>query len=131
MRHERFDVRRLAAVDMHALSGTDRRRRVIIAEFLAGAIGGAAVALFLLLTADDALDTALGLYALGVAANYAPLSAHALSLRSPQQLRRELVGVDLPAELRYYTRAQFLVFVPFLLVLLALLPAARSSGPRS
>ena len=36
-----LDVRRLAAVDMHGIAGTSRRRQLIRAEFLAGAICGA------------------------------------------------------------------------------------------
>ncbi len=122
MAHRAVDVRRLAAVDMHALSGTNLRRRLIIAEFLSGAIGGAAIALFVLFTSDSALGTAVAAYAFGVAANYVPLAAYALSMRSAGRLRRELAGVDLQAELRHYTRAQFLVFVPLLLVWLALRP---------
>jgi hypothetical protein len=35
------DVRRLAAVDMHGARGSLLRRRVILAEFVLGAIGGA------------------------------------------------------------------------------------------
>lgn len=109
-------MRRLAAVDMHALSGTDLRRRVIIAEFVGAVIVGVAIALWLLLSTDETIGTLIAIYVLGIAANYVPLAGHALSLRSRERLERELVGVDLPAELRYYTRAQFLVFVPLLFV---------------
>ncbi len=49
-----------------------------------------------------------------------PLAIHALSLRSRAGLRRELRGVDLRAELRYYTRAQIWVFVPLSFVWFAL-----------
>lgn len=110
------DVRRLAAVDMHALKGTDLRRRIIIAEFVAAAIGGFAVALYLLLGIGGTVATVIGLYTLGIAANYVPLAIHALSLRRPARLREELRGVDLRGELRYYTRAQFWVFVPLIFV---------------
>jgi hypothetical protein len=118
--HPLVDVRRLAAVDMHALSGTDRRRRIIIAEFVLGAIGGIGIGLFLLLSGAGTFGTVLGLWAVGVGINYVPLALHAISLRSPRRLRAELRGVDLRSELRYYTRAQFWVFVPLTFVWFAL-----------
>ena len=105
---------------MHALRGTDTRRRVILAEFVLGAIVGIGIGIFLLFSAADALDSAVGAWALGIGVNYVPLAVHALSLRSRARLRRELRGVDLPAELRYYTRAQFWVFVPLSFVWFAL-----------
>lgn len=108
------DVRRLAAVDMHALKGTDLRRRVIIAEFVLAALGGLAIGLYLLLGVGGAVSAVVGLYAIGVGANYVPLAIHALSLRQPARLREELRGVDLNGELRYYTLAQFWVFVPLI-----------------
>ncbi|MDX6622152.1 MAG: hypothetical protein QOE75_84 [Solirubrobacterales bacterium] len=101
---------------MHALKGTDLRRRVIIAEFLLAAVGGLGVGLYLLLGVGGTVGTILGLYAIGVAANYVPLAIHALSLRRPARLREELRGVDLRGELRHYTLAQFWVFVPLLFV---------------
>jgi hypothetical protein len=110
------DVRRLAAVDMHALKGTDLRRRVIIAEFVLAAVGGLAIGAYMLLWVGGTVGTILGLYAVGVAANYVPLAIHALSLRRPARLREELRGVDLRGELRHYTLAQFWVFVPLLFV---------------
>jgi len=116
MRTHPVDVRRLAAVDMHALTGTELRRRVIIAEFVLAAVGGLAIGLYLLLGVGGTLATIVGLYTLGVAANYVPLAIHALSLRRPARLREELRGVDLRGELRYYTLAQFWVFVPLLFV---------------
>lgn len=105
---------------MHALKGTELRRRVIIAEFVLAAVGGIAIGLYMLIGVGGAVGTVLGLYAIGVAANYVPLAWHALSLRQPARLREELRGVDLQDELRYYTLAQFWVFVPLLFVWFAL-----------
>jgi hypothetical protein len=116
---EASDVRRLTAIDMHALEGTALRRRIIIAEFIAGAASGILIGAFLVL-AGGAVSAILGLYAIGVGANYVPLAAHALSLRDPADLEAELRGVDLRAELRRYTGWQFYVFVPLLFVWLAL-----------
>lgn len=108
------DVRRLAAVDLHGLNGTAFRRRLIIAEFLFGALGGFAIGLYLLVLAGGGTSAKiLGIYAIGVAANYVPLLLHALTLRRPHRLRQELSGVDLRRELRHYTVAQMWVFVPF------------------
>jgi hypothetical protein len=36
---EPLDVRRLAALDLHGVAGTRRRRRLIRAEFVLGAVG--------------------------------------------------------------------------------------------
>lgn len=109
-----LDVRRLAAVDMHGLKGSALRRRLIVAEFLGGAVVGVAIGIYLVLTAASAIGVVIGIYALGVAANYAVLSAHTFSLGKGTALAAELRGVDLRAELRHYTKTQFWVFVPFL-----------------
>ena len=119
------DVRRLAAVDMHGVSGTSFRRRVIIAEFLLGVIGGIGIGLFLLLTADGAAAIVVGVWAIGIGANYVPLALHILSLRKPADLRTELAEADIREELRGYTRSQLWVFLPFLFVGLALPSATR------
>lgn len=116
MRKPPVDVRRLAAVDMHALKGTELRRRVIIAEFVLAVLGGFAIGLYVLVAIGGVVGTIAGLYAIGVGANYLPLAYHALSLRRPERLRAELRGVDLRGELRYYTAAQFWVFVPLAFV---------------
>lgn len=118
-----LDVRRLAAVDMHGLRGSALRRRLIIVEFLAGAIGGLAIGLYLILDSASAVGVVIGVGALGIAVNYAVLSAYTLSLRQGAALAVELRGADLRAELRHHTKAQFWVFVPFLFALLS-----RKSG---
>jgi adenosylmethionine-8-amino-7-oxononanoate aminotransferase len=41
------DVRRLAAVDMHGAHGTLLRRRIILAEFVLGALAGTGLGIFL------------------------------------------------------------------------------------
>jgi len=113
------DVRRLAAVDMYGTQGTERRRRIIIAEFVLAALGGIAVGLYLLLAAGGAAIV-IGVVAIGVGVNYVPLAAHAISLRAPATLRAELAGSDVRGELRRYSVSQFWVFVPFLFAVLAL-----------
>jgi len=122
------DVRRLAAVDMHGLNGTALRRRLILFEFAFGAVAGIAIGLFLIVASSSPLGVLLGIYAVGVAANYAPLAIHAASLRRPAALRSELRDVDIRAELRHYTRAQLWVFMPLLFVWLDLRQSASRPG---
>ena len=119
LRNRFVNVRRLAAVDMHGLNGTVLRRRLIIAEFVLSALAGIGIGLFLLFSTPDAVGIVLGLYAIGVGANYVPAAIHALSLRSPARLKAELAGADVESELRHYTAAQLWVFVPLLFVWLA------------
>ena len=57
---------------------------------------------------------------LGVAANYIPLAAHAVSLIRPGALDAGLTGVDVAASLRHYTGVQFWVLAPFLFIPLAI-----------
>jgi hypothetical protein len=121
-----MDVRRLAAIDMHGLHGTVRRRRIILAEFLGGAVGGVAIGLVLLLSGSDApLPLVLGAWALGIGINYVPLAIHAIDFSRGGRLEAELAGVDIPAELRHYTITQFWIAVPALFAVLSVVRAAR------
>ncbi len=120
------DVRRLAAIDMHGLHGTRRRRRIILAEFLAGAVGGVAIGLVLLLAGSHAaLQIALGAWVLGIGVNYMPLALHAIEFVRPGKLEAELDGVDIPAELRHYTVTQFWIAIPALFAVLSVAQFAR------
>ena len=121
-----MNVRRLAALDMHGTRGTRRRRRVILAEFALGTVGAAALGVWAL-TWSGADGLVLGVWLLGIAANYLPLTAHVLTLWPPGKLEAELAGADLRAELHHYTRAQFRVLVPFWVAGLALAQARRAT----
>lgn len=122
----RLDVRRLAALDMHGLRGTRLRRHVILAEFALGTVGAAALGVWAL-TWGDAVGVILGVWLLGLAANYFPLTAQALSLWPSGELKAELADVDLRAELRRYTRAQVWVLVPFWVAVLAVTQRRRAT----
>jgi hypothetical protein len=122
----RINVRRLAALDMHGTRGTRRRRRVILAEFALGTVAGVALGAWAL-TWGGVADVVLGIWLLGLAANYLPLTAHVLALWHPGALEAELAGADLGAELRHYTRAQVWVLVPFWVAGLALAQARRAA----
>jgi hypothetical protein len=116
----RIDVRRLAAVDMYGSAGARWRRWVILVEFLAGVVGIALIAVLLLRPGAGMGTTVVAAWLLGVAVNYVPLALHALSLIRPGALTAELAGVDIGAELRHYTTAQFWLFVPLVLAVLAI-----------
>jgi hypothetical protein len=122
----RLDVRRLAALDMHGTRGTRRRRRLILAEFVFGTIGGVALGVWAL-TWGGVVGVGLGIWLLGLAANYLPLTAHVLALWRPGALKVELAGADVPAELHHYTRVQGWVLVPFWIAGLALAQARRTA----
>ena len=115
------DVRRLAAVDMWGAAGTRFRRRIILAEFVAGATLGVALGILVLVTADSTAWMVFGAYLVGVCLNYVPLALHAASLYPPERLEAELEGVDIGRELRRYTVLQVWLFVPVLFVALAVI----------
>lgn len=116
----RLNVRRLAAVDMHGSRGATIRRRVILAEFIVGAVALMLAGLWGLVGTGSVGWQVLGSLSIGVGLNYVPLTLHALALSRPGALDAELSGVDLDREGRYYTLAQFWVFVPLSLVVMAL-----------
>ena len=120
-----LDVRRLAALDMHGARGTRRRRWVILGEFAFGTVGSAALGLWAL-TWGGAVGVILGIWLLGIAANYLPLTVHVLALWRRPALDAELAGIDMRAELRNYTRAQVWVLVPFWIAGLALARRRRA-----
>jgi hypothetical protein len=120
------DVRRLAAIDMYGLHGTRRRRRIILAEFLAGAGGGLAIGLVLLLAGSHAaFNVALGAWVLGIGVNYVPLALYAIQFSRPGKLEAELDGADIRAELRHYTVMQFWIAIPALFAVLSVAQSAR------
>jgi len=114
----RLDVRRLAAIDMWGSAGARWRRWVILAEFLLGVVGCGVLGV-LALSQDGVLQTAVGCWLIGVAANYLPLSVYALTLIRPGALEAEIRDVDVAGELRHHTTAQFWMAVPLLVLVLA------------
>ena len=123
----RVDIRRLAAVDMYGARGTRRRRRVIVAEFVLGAVVGTAIGLAVAIGFPGAGWVVFGAWLTGVSLNYAPLAIHAVSLFPGHRLEAELAGVDIGRELRHYTVVQFWIAVPLLFVVLAV--AQLRDGP--
>jgi hypothetical protein len=121
------DVRQLAAVDMHGARGSVLRRRVILAEFVLGAIGGAAFGVWALASWNGAVGLLFGLYLLGLGANYLVLAVEVITLWPDGALDAELRDIDIRAALRHYTVTQVWVFVPYLFAALAL---AQRRGPR-
>jgi ABC-type Fe3+-siderophore transport system permease subunit len=124
-----LDVRRLAALDMHGLAGARMRRRVILAEFVLGAVGCIVIGL---LTATRAPGTGwrvIGVWLAGIGVNYVALALHAMSLSRTGALDAELAGVAVGSELRRYTYLQLWIVVPLLLAVLAALQLRRRQTP--
>ena len=125
-----LDVRRLAALDMHGLAGTRLRRGVILAEFIAGAVGCVVVGLLTATRTPAWGWRVVGVWLAGIGVNYAVLTLQALSLSRPGALDAELAGVDVGTELRRYTVLQLWIAVPLLLVALAAGQSCAPPGPR-
>jgi hypothetical protein len=119
-----WSVRRFAAVDMFGASGTLRRRRIILAEFVFGSVGLWVFSIFMLSQGFGLV----GIVVAGLALNYSALACYAILLYPSGRLERELTGVNLRSELRRYTSGQLLVLVPGLLFLLAILEVIRRTA---
>jgi hypothetical protein len=113
------DVRRLAAIDMYGTRGTMRRRRIILTEFVLGAIAMIAFGVWLAMVSGTLFDRAFGLYIVLAGINYVPLALYAIVLIRPDALDQELAGVDTLREMRRYGRLQLWIFVPLSLVVMA------------
>ena len=118
------NVRRLAAIDMYGLRGTERRRRLILAEFIFGAVAVVAFGVWFIAAADRPADRLVGIVIIGVGLNYVPLTLYAIGLLRPGALDAELAGVDTGREIRRYGLLQVWILVPLSLVVLATREAA-------
>jgi hypothetical protein len=106
-----------------ASTGSLRRRRIIRAEFVLGCVVALVFGAFLLARGVGLV----GLWILGIGVNYIPL---AVVLFPGDRIERELAGVDLPAEIRRTTVAQFALLVPFLGGIVAVAQLARRVAAR-
>jgi len=122
------NVRRLAAVDMYGTAGTIRRRRIILVEFIVGALVCPALGARLVVLGPGP-ELWFGLWLIGIGINYVPLAIHALVLSRPGALDRELAGVDVGRELRRYGVSQVWLFVPLLVAVVALAQLHRRATP--
>jgi hypothetical protein len=123
-----MNVRRLAAIDMYGTQGTTRRRRIILAEFVAGVVGMAGMGIWVLTQSSGSDGRAFGLWLMGAGLNYAPLAWYALILSRPGVLDLELAGVDTSRELRRYGILQLWILVPLSLVIFAARDALGGRG---
>ena len=107
---------------MHGTYGSMRRRRIILAEYVFGAVASLWIGGYLTASASG-WPAALGWYVVGVGINYVALAANAVDLSRPGVLDRELAEADLRADVGFYIRAQMLLFVPLLVAVLAVRPS--------
>jgi hypothetical protein len=120
-----FRVRRLAAIDMYGTRGTVRRRRLVLAEFLLGCLVSLALGGYVLWR-GGLEGWLVGLWLIGIGANYLSLSIHALDLARSDRLSAEIAAIDdLAAQSRYYSIAQIRLFVPGLVAVRALTSIRR------
>jgi hypothetical protein len=121
---------------MHGSRGTARRKRIILAEFIAGLAATVALGTWLAIEASGPGTRIFGVWLIGAGANYAPLAVYAVLLSRPGALEAELAGVDAGQELRRYSVLQLWILVPLSLVAMTTLgrkPAPdqlRRTGPR-
>jgi len=120
-------VRRLAAIDMYGLRGSARRRRIVVAEFVAGALLLTGFGIWLLTRASSAGAVVFGGWMTGVGLNYVPLACHALWLNGRGRLEAELAGVDVGRELRRYSVWQLWILVPLAIPVISARALARST----
>jgi len=112
------NVRRFAAIDMYGVHGTTRRRRIILAEFIAGVVVMVAFGIWLVAYASSPGARIFGIWMIGAGLNYAPLAAYAIALSRAGALDAELANVDTGRELRRYSLLQLWILVPASLVVL-------------
>ena len=100
---------------MYGTGGAQRRRRLIRAEFMTGAIGCGLLGILTLLQGAGAWIV-VGAWLLGLGANYTVLALEAARLSRPNALEEELSGVEIRQALRAATRDQLWILVPLALV---------------
>jgi hypothetical protein len=110
---------------MYGTRGTNRRRRIVYAEFIAGACACSLLGILALVTGS--LGWVLfGAWLVGVGINCVAMALEAGRLSRPGALEAEMAGLELRQELRSATKAQLWIAVPFA-VCLAAVSRARPS----
>ena len=109
---------------MWGTAGSQRRRRLIRAEFVAGAVGCTGLGAFVVATGTG-LWVAVGVWLLGAGANYVPLALYARALSRPGALEAELHDTDLRSELRRAGVRQLWIVVPFAVAVSAVAHESR------
>jgi hypothetical protein len=115
-----LDVRRLAALDMWGTAGTLRRRKIIRAEFLLGAIGCTGLGAYVIASGSGWM-LPLEAWLVGAGINYIPLAHEAQSLSQPGALEQELRDADMRHELRRAGVQQLWIAVPLAVAVFALI----------
>ena len=113
-------------MDMWGTAGTLRRRRVIRAEFVIGAIGCTLFGVLVLVTAGSVTWALLGAWLVGAGVNYVPLALYARSLSEPGALEAELHDLDVRRELRKAGAQQLWIAVPLVVAIAALATEAAA-----
>ena len=121
----KMEPRRLAALDMWGTAGSLRRRHVIRAEFVIGALGCTALGVGLLITASTLVRALVGVWLVGAGVNYVPLALYAHALSRPGRLEPEIGSGDVRPELRRAAVQQFWIAVPFAVFAAALAAERR------
>jgi hypothetical protein len=111
---------------MWGTTGAPLRRRIIRAEFTLGAVGCLILGA-LSLRSGNGWYHLVGVWLVGVGANYLVLTVHAFSLLRPGALEAELREIDVRRELRRASVQQMWIGAPFLLAVEA---AKRRFGDR-
>src|SRR5512143_2295863 len=123
-----INVRRLAGVDM-ALHG----QRIIIAEFALGVLLTAVLGFFTMLSVLAGglvvnWQSVSAFWLFGTAANYVPLLIYAVLIARGGTVQTE--GKAEMAEIKRYSVQQFVILIPFVMVILALLQERRRKSER-
>jgi len=111
---------------MWGMAGSSRRRALIRAEFIVGAVGCLALGVAALASAGSAIWSAVGVWLVGAGVNYVPLALYAHSLSVPGRLEAEIGEGDVRAELRRAGAQQFWIAVPFAVAAAALAAEVRA-----
>jgi hypothetical protein len=113
----RWSVRRFAALDMYGAAGTQRRRRIVLTEFIIGTARLGLIGVWVLMHNGRIW----GVWLLGCALNYGFLALHAVRLYPRGKLEADLEGVDVRSEIGRYSVAQLLLFLPGLIATAAVM----------
>lgn len=122
------DPRRIAAADMYGTHGSTRRRRIIRAEFILGAVG--CVGLGIVVLREGGGWLIVGAWLIGVGANYLPLAIEAHRLSRPGALEACMMSIDTRHELRWAGKAQLWIAVPVAICLAAAITARDRKSAR-